>query len=297
MRILMLLSAALALMWVLPLPSKGQAAPAGANTPVTFVDLIGGKTLPLSLKLKELNADWRRFTTSGMSSTLETFIMMAATNGQGVPGPLVFYTKGQTFTLNAETFLIAYQQETKPFDLRLIMEYNQLPQVEPLTPETSLNLALLNLRNIGNILDIRPFKLEDELAAGKAQQTVADRAREKALQNQSMSNLQQCMIAVLMWCQDHDETLPQLDDLEQLKNEVGLPIDVLKHPLTGDSYVANVKLSNVPIGQIEEPARTVVMYEGTTWSDKSRCVAFFDGHVEKVDEARWNEIKRQNGIP
>ena len=297
MRTLMLLCAALALMWVLPLPSKGQAAPAGGNQPVTFVDLIGGKTLPLSLKLKELNADWRRFTTSGMSSTMETFIMMAATNGKGVPGPIVFYTKGQTITLNAETFLIAYQQETKPFDFRQVMEHNQPPRVEPLTPETSLNLALLNLRNIGNILDIRPFKLEDELAAGNAQRTIIDRAREKALQAQSISNLRQCTIAVMMYCQDHDETLPQLVNVQELMLDVALPGEVWKHPLTGELYAANEKMSNVPIGEIENPAITVVLYEGTTWSDKTRCVAFLDGHVEKVDEARWNEIKRQNGIP
>ncbi|MHB0938116.1 MAG: hypothetical protein ACYC6A_17130 [Armatimonadota bacterium] len=296
MRTLMLLCAALALMWVLPLPSRGQAA-AGENTPVTFVDLIGGKTLPLSLKLKELNGEWRRFTTSGAANSMETFFMLAATNGQGLPGPSVFYTKGQTVTLNTETFLIAYQQEAKPFDLQQVMERHELPQPQPLTPETTLNLALLNLRNAGNILDIRPFKLEDELAAGKEQRTVIDRAREKALQAQSMNNLRQCCIAALSYAQDNDEVLPLLDDIEQLQQDVGLPGDVWKHPLTGEPYVANLKMSNVPLGEIENPAVAVIFYEGTTWADGSRCVAFLDGHIEKVSAARWDEIKGQAGLP
>jgi len=162
MRTLMLLCAILALMWVLPLPSRSQgAAPAGENKPVTFVDLLGGKTFPLSLKVKELTGEWRRFTTSGMSSGMETFIMMAATEGRGMPGSTVFYTRGQTITLNTKTFLIAYQQETKPFDFQQVITEHKLPEPQSLTPETPLNLALLNLRNIGHILDIRPFKLEE----------------------------------------------------------------------------------------------------------------------------------------
>jgi len=177
------------------------------------------------------------------------------------------------------------------------MEAHEAPKAQPLTGDTALNLALLNLRNVGNILDIRPFKLEDEVVAANEQRTILDVAREKALQSQSMSNLRQCDIAVLMYCQDHDETMPQMDNVEQLKKDVAAPEQVWKHPLTGELYMANAKLSNVPLGQIDNPAVVVVMYEGTTWSDKSRCVAFLDGHIEKVNEARWNEIKQQNAIP
>jgi len=294
---LMLLCAALALMWVLPLPACSQA-PTNENPPVSFVELLGGKTAPLSLRLKDLTDEWRRFSTSGgMSGGLESFLMMAATEGRALPGPSVFYTKGQTVTLNTETFLIAYQQEAKPVDFRQIMENHELPAQQPLTPDTPVNLALLNLRNIGNILDIRPFKLEEELAAVKEQQTVMSRAREKALQTQSMNNLRQCDIAVLMYAQDHDETLPAFDKQENWNAELALPAQVWKHPLTGEPYKANVKVGGKPLGQFDNPATVVVLYEATTWTDGKRNVAFLDGHIELVSADRWNELKQQDGIP
>ncbi|MHB0938115.1 MAG: hypothetical protein ACYC6A_17125 [Armatimonadota bacterium] len=294
MRTPMLLCAALALMWVLPLPSRSQAAaPAGENTPVTFVDLIGGKTLPLSLKLKELNADWRRFTTSGAANSMETFITMMATEGRGLPGPAVFYTKGQTVTLNTETFLIAYQQETKPFDFQQVMERHELPQPQPLTPETTLNLALLNLRNAGNILDIRPFKLEDELAAGQQQQNALTHARVKALQSQSTSNLRQCLVALQIYAQDHEMMLPPMDNLDQLVAAMHLPEKFWKHPLTDEPYLANAKLAGKKIDVFGEPHTVVVLYEGTNWPDGKRLAAFLDGHVELLPEARLNQLLGQ----
>ena len=294
MRTVMLLCAALALMWVLPLPSRSQgAAPTGENKPVTFVDLLGGKTFPLSLKVKELTGEWRRFTTSNMSSGMETFIMMAATEGRGMPGSTVFYTRGQTITLNTETFLIAYQQETKPFDLRQVMEENEFPAPESLTPDTTLNLVLLNLRNISNILDIKPFKLKDELAVNTERQAVLDRAREKDLRSQSACNLRQCILAVLMYAKGQNNTLPPLNDLNQLIAD--LPEYMKsnwKHPLTGELYIANAKIGGKPVDDFEKTQDVVVFYEGTNWSDGKRLIAFLDGHVLLLLEAYVNELIR-----
>jgi len=293
MRIAMFLCAALALMWVLPLPSKAQtAAPAGDTKPVTFLDLIGGKTLPLSLKLKELNGDWRRFTASGMSSTLESFITMAATEGRGMPGPTVFYTKGLTVTLNGETFLIAYQQEKAPVDLQQAMQ-GEIPPTPAVTADTSLNLALLNLRNAGNILDIRPFKLEDELAAGTEEQTILTKAREKALQSQSANNIRQCLIAVQIYAQDHEMTMPPMDNIDQVVAVMHLPEKVWKHPLTGEPYRANAKIGGKKTGELGEPQTVVIFYEGSNWTNGTRVVGFLDGHVELLREDRLNELLGQ----
>lgn len=218
--------------------------------------------------------------------------MMAATEGRSMPGPTVFYTKGQTVTLNGETFLIAYQQEKTPIDLQRAMQ-GEIPPTPAVTPETSLNLALLNLRNAGNILDIRPFKLEDELAAGTEQQIVLTKAREKALQSQSSNNLRQCIISVQLYMQDHEMALPPMDDLNQFWAAMHLPDKVWKHPLTGEPYMANAKIGGKRGDAVGEPQTVVVLYEGSNWSDGKRVVGFLDGHIELLPEDRLKQLLDQ----
>jgi prepilin-type processing-associated H-X9-DG protein len=292
MRTLMLLCAVLALMWVLPLPARSQAA--AEARPVTFVDLLGGKTLPLSLKLKELDGEWRRFTT-GSGGGMEQFYMMMAMR-EGAPfGGSAYYTRGRTITVGTETFLVAYRREQEPFNIqRLIMMGERgmegPPQPEPLTAETTLQLSLLNLRTLGTILDITPFSLEAEVTVGKAQQ-------DALLREKSANQLRQITIGILMFTQDNDETLPRMNNTTEAIAASNLGEDIWKHPATGEFYRVNAGIGGKALGEIEDPGVTVLCFEATPWPDGKRHVAFLDGHTEYLTEAEWAALKKRAGRP
>jgi|GEM_PF-1430422 len=286
MRALMLLCAALALMWMLPLPARSQTA-AGIE-PVTFVDLLGGKTLALSMKFKELDGEWRTFTSGGDAAGFEQFFMMIAMS-EGMPfSKSAYYTRGRTITIGTETFLVAYRQEQEPFDFRQAMmgrgwDGDEMPEAEPLTPETTLHLSLLNLRTLGAILDIKPFDMEKEMTAGQL--------------NSSGSRLRQLVTGIIMYAQDNDELLPAMDDRQQLMRDIDVEEEAWKHPVTGEIYGVNAGIGGMALGEIEDPTEIVVCYEATPWPDGKRHAAFLDGHVALLSEAEWAELKKKAELP
>jgi len=265
-------------------------APAGEIPAVSFVDLIGGKTAPLSLKLKDLTGEWRRFTTGENAGGMESLMAMRA-GGAPSTGP-AYFTRGLTVTLGTETFLVAYRQESKPFDFRQAIMHNdeeEMPHPDPLTADTILQLSLLNLRNIGNILDVSPFDLEHEVAAGKALQ-------DELLRNKSANQLRQITIGMLSFAQDNDEILPVMNDLQQAIEASNLDEKVWKHPVTGEFYQVNTGIGGKALGDFEDPSEAVLCFEVTPWPDGKRYIAFLDGHVELMPEAEWAAVKQKAGI-
>lgn len=131
---------------VLAGPAMGQAA--------DLQQLLSGKDVPNSMKLIQLNADWKRVTIrttdnaggglGDMMSQLMQAGMMSEANknkskddamgamlGMSMLGGLfgggdkepVYYTLGQTVTIGGETFLVAYQREqTAPNFMQMAME-------------------------------------------------------------------------------------------------------------------------------------------------------------------------------
>jgi|GEM_PF-5415672 len=126
------------------------AAAIATSSQVSFAaelpDLISGNRFPLTLKLRDLNNEWRGFSMSGqyeMGDWMQTFSSLFGTSASNL-----YYTKGQTVSVGNETYLVAYRIESKP---------------EKLTAETSLTLSLLNLRTIGSLNNIRLFNLQQEV--------------------------------------------------------------------------------------------------------------------------------------
>jgi hypothetical protein len=127
--------AALALILAVTAPALGQTT--------DFQQVLSGKQWPQTLKLKELDGDWRHVTISAaegakgglgdMMSQLMPLMMMGDKNkgkddpaaamlglsfisalfgGGGGEGPEpVYYTKGQAVTVGGQTFLIAYRYQ------------------------------------------------------------------------------------------------------------------------------------------------------------------------------------------
>ncbi|HZO90417.1 MAG TPA: hypothetical protein VFB38_18975 [Chthonomonadaceae bacterium] len=209
----------------------------------------------------------------------------------------VYDTQGRTVTPGGETFLIAYTlQKKQPNPMTLMAQAQQNPNKEPdfgqllaakRTSEGSLSLALLNLKTISRLTEIRPFDLNQELAEGDTGSILApvfQQARENAVETSSISNLKQLALGVLMYSQDNNEKLPPMKDPSAPKKAIDPYVkndELFVHPQTKEPYQPNVNLSRKSLAAISRPAETPLLYEASPGPDGMRAVAYVDGHVKK----------------
>ena len=281
------------------------AAPASAQN-ADLQALIGGRSAPLSLKLKDLDPTWRRVTVGGqfdmggLTSLFSTFF-----GGGGGTG--VYYTKGQTVNLGGETFIIAYRPQVKPLlDFAALMRGAggaggpggggplgglggppSIPEPEPLTGETAVSLSLLNLKTLGSLNDVRQFDLKTELWGGKTAEEV------------SVDNLQRIGGALQAYLVDSDGVFPNMPNPMVAKNEL-LPhlsqAAAYVHPETQEPYVANPILSRKKLAHIPNQPMFAAFYEARVGADGKRGVLFVDGNVKRVTAEEWDEIKKASKI-
>lgn len=112
----------------------------------TLNEILAGKTIPNTVKLKELTPEWRSISTNGqfeLGSSIQS--LFTSFTGMSLFGN--YYTKGQTISLAGESYIVAYSLQDKP---------------EKITGETPLGLSLLNLKTIGSLTNIHSFNLEKE---------------------------------------------------------------------------------------------------------------------------------------
>jgi len=261
---------------------------AHAEDKTTFKDLLAGKTVPLSLKLKDLTSDWRRFTTgSGAEMPANiTRVMFGAGSGG-------YYSRGETVTAEGETYLIAYRLQTKQLDVTILMRGQPSAPEKP-TPDTTLTLCLLHLRTLDSFTDIRPFDLEVELAAGDTSPTVLEEARDKAAKASGLQNLKAIGVALLAYAQDGDKTLPPMKDADATRKALE-PYCKLKNAFDG-TYLPNPSLSGRKLAEIEKPGEIVAFYESKPSGD-TRAVLYLDGRCERIAESKWPALKKASQIP
>jgi hypothetical protein len=113
---------------------------------VSLNEILAGKTVPNSIKLKDLTPEWRGLSTNGQFELGNTFQTIFAAFGGGA-FTASYYTKGQTISLGSETYLIAYSLQEQP---------------EKIAADTNLGLSLLNLKTIGSLTNIRSFNVSTE---------------------------------------------------------------------------------------------------------------------------------------
>jgi hypothetical protein len=118
-----------------------QAVPVDAG----LSNIFSGNKIPTSIKLKELNPEWRGMSTNGPVEIGN--LQMLVNTSAGGSFSATYYTKGQTVTIGSETYIVAY---------------SLLSVVEKVTPELPLNLSLLNLKTVGSLSNIRPFDVAKE---------------------------------------------------------------------------------------------------------------------------------------
>jgi thiol-disulfide isomerase/thioredoxin len=138
--------------------SLGLAHLASAQTS-DFSQTILGKNAPLTLKLKDLDSNWRVF----KSSSNSYLGMMSAFS----PGSGSCFTKGELVTAGGTVFLIVYKPDGP--DMSSLFAGGGMPKASKLTPDTTLRISLLNLQATPELEGIHVFSLSDEVKSSQSQ--------------------------------------------------------------------------------------------------------------------------------
>ena len=118
---------------------------------------------------------------------------------------------------------------------------------------------------------------------------------------QSASNLKKLGLALMMYLDDNQNKFPNLTNAESMKKALtyNLPSgseNVFVHPKSGKPYQPNPSLSGKS-AKGTNVVGEVVIYEPDPSEDGTRAVLFGDAHVERVTEARWQDLKKSSQIP
>lgn len=249
-------------------------------------DLLSGEKYALTLQMKDLDGQWRRLSAGASESGGLAQVYAAMFGGGGG----VYYTKGETVSVASETYLIAYTRRTKPVNYPMVMRQGPgaMP-AEELTAESPLGLSLLNLRAIGSLQDIRPFNLEEEIAA-HAEMLAATEGMMSGVGGppgssaESLSNLKNIALALQMFLADYDDAMPDMTDMVAVMDELGDYVrndEVFFQPDTGQAYGVNSSLSQKRLAEVADPVSIAVFYEEEPGDDGLRGVAFLDGHAAR----------------
>lgn len=184
------------------------------------------------------------------------------------------------------------------------------------TPVVELDEATLRIIENGTLYTVDTDAMEltgtlryrqlegGQMGAEMAQIMAA--ARAEAVTTQAQSNLKQLCMAVMMFAQDHDQTLPGDDWQLALRPYHGNPA-ILRSPAWGEQpvgYALNEAIAGLNLAEVAQPARTVLFFETPAAAempvatseqvpdegphDGRLVVGFCDGHVELLtpDELR-----------
>ena len=287
--------------------------------PVTYARVLAGNVVPLKLKLHEMDAAWMQMRIAAHGGgDLE----LAMLSSQQLGYSSVYFTRGQILTIGDERYLVTYS-----ILRRIIRQTGEATLPEPLTPDMVANISLLDERNIGNLLDIRPVEFGPPVpgvAVAPAPLTptpvpnptptpatvnpppfvapappatpAEDDPKVRAQQIASLTNLRQLALAMLVWAQEHNGALPPLNDATALKAALKVEEKYYAHPTTHEPYLLNGKLAGASLNEIPNPMQIVLAYEAAPGPDGKRGVAYVDGHGERLTESKWTEVKARSGI-
>ncbi len=272
------------------------AHPAACQSPTPksteFAASLSGASLPLSLKLKDLDGNWRTFSSSDASNQVQSYMAMMTGSSHDT-----YYTKGETETLGGELYLIAYHQKLS-LDMAGMMRGgpSQGPVRPTLTPDTELSLCLLNLHTAGSLNDIQPFSLQEALLPPSPPPAPVMPSAAEA----SVSNLKQLGLGLIQYTQDNNETLPPMQNASAAKAALFPYIkseSIFEQPPSHTFYHPNASLSRRKLASFDSPATMVVYFETSPQADGRRAVLFLDGHVKRLEDPEWQQLKAASHVP
>lgn len=295
------------------------AAPALAEVrESSLADMVAGTTIPHTIKLKELTPDWRRMTVSGemmlgMGGMMQSWMQaLGSIMGGGGGSSDAIYSRGASVKIGDQEYLIGYRLPSQGIDLAAMMTMGapgrggpgaqpNAPKRPPVTPETELSLVLINLRAIAAFSDIRPFDMAEAMKPGPPSlfENML-KSRERAQEGSALSNMRQLALAMTMYSQDWDETLPPMRDAASLKKAI-LPYvrneGVFLSPATGKAFQPNSHLAGRRIKQLGSPAGVVLLYSAVPEPDGTHIIARADGTVRVVRADEWENLARAQRLP
>jgi prepilin-type processing-associated H-X9-DG protein len=292
------------LMTGVPVLAQGGSSDASSMSTGNIGSILAGGVAPQTLQLKDLDNSWQAFRLSGNASEgnslLDVYLLYA---GQS-PSQNTFYTQGKTVTISDQTFLVAYHIQQAPLDLRALMRSNSPPTPKPITADTTLSLCLINIRSIGVMNDIQQFDLNNVVSSDKAAKSALNadiqQQNDEAQTEQTISNLKQLALAMLMYSQDHNEKFPPMKTSASVKKALmryAKAETIFVDQRDGQAFLPNPRISGKSLADIDAPASTVAFYDPVPDSLGKIYIAFADGHVKGVTSEEWEKIKRASKIP
>jgi hypothetical protein len=248
------------------------------------------------MTLGSLDSTWAVMTVGAAGDSSGYMSAVLSMMGQSVGA---IYTQGRTVQFAGTDYLVAYHNSIK-FDLTKLMNPGS-SEPQKTTVDTVLNLALINLRVQGSLSDIRPFDLQKEIAeAAKPSNSIMAQAQGKVEQTDSLSNLKQLGLALDMYAQDHNETLPNTADQAKIRQILAPYVgdsNNFKQPGTDRYYIYNSFISFHRAKDFKYPSMIIAFYEAAPDTDGKRGVVFLDGHAKRLTQAEWEKYKKASKIP
>lgn len=214
----------------------------------------------------------------------------------------LIWSKGEMTNMWGTDYILAYRLDVNlrdvqirpeehsgmpPMKLQLVMiKPSEIVQISPDTVWTKENLA---------------HWLEGEKGAhmhpgAQSESARFNDAQTAAKQTQSLSNIKQMALGLLIYAADYDDLFPAAQSTKAVRFVIypyvkNLDVFRSKNPI-GSEFNFNTALSGVSQVDIPDPVGTVLLYEPIAWPDGTRVVAFADGHAKKVNEQTWSSISK-----
>ena len=185
----------------------------------TMAEIMSGKSFPLTVPIKALNAEWRQFTLTGAQGGATDLLLLMARLQMGAGSTSTLYvTQGKTVTIGSETYLVVYHREGQDnLALVAMMQRGEAVAPAPVTPDDQFMLSLLNLRAVGCMRDIKPFDINNLNDGADALSGAMARASRKAREATLMANLHQLRNALEQFQADTGLYPEKLTDLTLAK--------------------------------------------------------------------------------
>ena len=283
---------------VLLIGALAAAAKAQTGEPANLYEALKDQHISTQMKAQDLTADWHVITAG------TTNLLLALTDSRDMPNQMYYYTNGKIFPFGKQRYLVVYHTRDKS-DFRKRSQSEDDQDKGFLLKNAVLELSLLPLNDTQSIHEVKQFDPQIDFLAPDV-----------VAQDDSVSNLKQIGLALLMYTQDYDEKIPPMvaarnaDDIQNVSSNITehttvqsrlLPYvknaKVFLQPQTHRPYLPNYKISRLGLDRIKTPPyQTFAFYEDAPDSEGKRAVLYLDGHVARIDEEEFQRQRKAQGI-
>jgi hypothetical protein len=297
----------------------------------TLADVFAGKVAPTTYTVAALPGTWLCFTANAHLISLDTVDEVASMAGGGPIAPLGLYlTQGQVTTIAETQYLVAYTIPHPPLNYVALFTFASdvdFSRLKALAPEDTLQLALLDVKDLDRLYAVHPVTGADLLKEAGSVQLAVAAVDIKKHQEGSLDQLRSLNSQLLgSYIYKHNGKLPTVMTIAALKGsnvfsyvtwtKPGSEEEYLVNPALAGKTIADAAATTTPIDKtLLDPvklaaagipvidaalnalkAQTVTFYEATAWPDGQRVVAFLDESTRLVTDAEWQKLKAANHL-